>query len=94
MRVRNCSRYVHGKTAQDRQESRIRPQRLTARRANEFLCIVRRCEISSEDVDWLNEDEIDASGLIIPKPSLSFLRIPVMKESGWVANPWAEEQSF
>lgn len=90
--VQMHSRYVHGKTAQDRRESRVRPQRLAARRANELLCIVRRCETSSEDADWLDEDEVDASGLTIPEPSSSALRMPVMKESEWLANSWTEEQ--
>lgn len=73
------SRYVHGKTAQNPRESRVRPQQLAARRANELLCIVRHSEALSEDADWLDEDEVDA------------LRIPVMKATDWLANPWAEE---
>lgn len=85
-------RYVHGKTVQDHCETRVRPQRLAARRANELLCIVRRYETSSEDADWLDEDEVDASGLTIPEPSSSALQVPVMKESEWLANPWTEEQ--
>ncbi|CAG9584279.1 unnamed protein product [Danaus chrysippus] len=85
-------RFVHGKTVPDHCETRVRPQRLAARRANEFLCIVRRYETSSEDADWLDEDEVDASGLTIPEPSSSALQIPVMKESEWLANPWTEEQ--
>uniref|UniRef100_A0A6P7GKJ3 MAGUK p55 subfamily member 5-like n=1 Tax=Diabrotica virgifera virgifera TaxID=50390 RepID=A0A6P7GKJ3_DIAVI len=62
-------RYVHGKTAQKRCESRIRPQRLAAKRANELLCIVRFSETSSEDAYWLDEDEVNLPGLV---PSLTF----------------------
>ncbi|GBP08420.1 hypothetical protein EVAR_77123_1 [Eumeta japonica] len=85
-------RYVHGKPVQDRCETRVRPQRLAAKRANEFLCIVHRYETSSEDADWLDEDEVDTSGLTIPEPSSSALQMPVMRESEWLANPWTEEQ--
>lgn len=85
-------RFVHGKTVQDHCVTRVRPQRLAARRANELLCIVRCYETSSEDADWLDEDEVDASGLTIPEPSSSALQVPVMKETEWLANPWTEEQ--
>ncbi|KAK4886935.1 hypothetical protein RN001_003206 [Aquatica leii] len=44
----------------------------------------------SDDADWL--DEVDASGLTTPEPSSSALRIPVMKEFEWLANPWTMEQ--
>lgn len=80
------------KTVPDHCETRVRPQRLAARRANELLCIVGRYETSSEDADWFDEDEVDASGLTIPEPSSSALQVPVMKESEWLANPWTEEQ--
>lgn len=53
---------------------------------------MRRCEISSEDADWLEEDEVDASGLTILEPSSSALQMTVMKESEWLTNPWKEEQ--
>ncbi|GBP51819.1 hypothetical protein EVAR_88523_1 [Eumeta japonica] len=81
------SHSVHGKTAQERRESRLRPQRLAARRANEPLYTVRRCETSSEGADWLDDDEVDASGLTIPEPSSFTFRMPVMKESEWLAKP-------
>ncbi|GBP50087.1 hypothetical protein EVAR_17348_1 [Eumeta japonica] len=51
-------RYVHGKPVQDRCETRVRPQRLAAKRANEFLCIVHRYETSSEDADWLEKTKL------------------------------------
>lgn len=89
--VQMHSRYVHGKTGQDHCDTRVRPQRLAARRANEVLCIMRRYETSYEDADWLDEDEIDASGLTVPEPSSSALQMAVMNESEWLANPWTEE---
>lgn len=89
-----CGIYLHGKTVPDHCETRVQPQRLAARRANELLCIMRRYETSSEDADWLDEDEVDASVLTIPAPSSSALQMPVMKESEWLANPWTEEQQF
>ncbi|XP_063895457.1 uncharacterized protein LOC135118163 [Helicoverpa armigera] len=89
-----CGIYVHDKTVPDHCETRVQPQRLAARRANELLCIMRRYETSSEDADWLDEDEVDASVLTIPAPSSSALQMPVMKESEWLANPWTEEQQF
>ncbi|CAH0407044.1 unnamed protein product [Chilo suppressalis] len=85
--VQTHSRYVHGKTTQNPRESRVRSQRLAARRANELLYIVRHSEALSEDADWLDVDEVDASCLTIPETSSSALRIPVMKESEWLANP-------
>lgn len=83
-------RYMHGKTAQDPRESRVRHSDML--QEGQLLCIMRRCETSSEDADWLEEDEVDASGLTILELPSSSLQMPVMKESEWLANQWKEEQ--
>ncbi|GBP77154.1 hypothetical protein EVAR_38733_1 [Eumeta japonica] len=85
--VQTHSHSVRGKTTQDRREIRVRQQRFAASRASELLCTVRRCETSFEDADWFDADEVHASSLTIPEPPSPVLRMPVMKESEWLANP-------
>lgn len=57
------------------------------------LCVVMKHRLRML-ADWLDEDEVDASGLTIPAPSSSALQMPVMKESEWLAKLWIEEQQF
>ena len=54
----------------------VRPQRLAAKRQRELVCVLRYME--TEELEWHDEDEVDASGLEMPQERVVKSGTPVI----------------
>ena len=66
---------------------KIRPIRVAARRQNELMVIIASGEM--EDVEWLDEDQVDTTGVTMPPPATAVSEIPVVADLN--ENPWELE---
>ena len=62
----------------------IRPARLKARRGLEFLCLME-----SNDFDWYDIDEVDASGLEIPPEQSTQHGTPILSD---LTSIWSDNE--
>lgn len=46
---------------------RTRPVRVAARRQRELMAVIAMHEENGEHVDWVDEDELDVTGIILPQ---------------------------
>ena len=69
--------------------TRVRPQRIAARRQRELMCVVRQME--NEEFEWLDEDDVDSNGLDMPPPRVVEKGTPVISTRS--RKPvWQEDQ--
>lgn len=52
---------IHGNDKQNVPQTRVRPLRIAARRANELMCIIQALN-GDEDVEWLEKEEVEEQG--------------------------------
>lgn len=80
-------RRVHSKKV-SAQPIKVRPQRIAARRANEFMCIIQNQESTSEDVEWIDENNVDLTDVMVPDSVRPSLNLPIKSETEWLRTPW------
>jgi hypothetical protein len=74
------------------QIKRIRPLRIAARRQRELMAVIARRENAhSEDVEWLDEDEVDLSAIIIPGNNDGERLMPVVTMDEHFTSPWMDD---
>ena len=70
---------------------KIRPIRVAARRQNELMTIIASGEM--EDVEWLDEDQVDTTGVTMPHQQQRFRRFKLLPTSpsppSWISH-WSE----
>ena len=70
------------------QTTRIRPLRLAASQQRELMAVIARKENAhSEDVKWLDEDEIDLSGSVLPGKDDGERLMPVITMDDHLSSP-------
>lgn len=79
---------------------RVRPTRIAAKRQREMMAVIAMQENSSY-AEWLDEDELDTTGLSIPKDSSHHLQddesedpIKVVPLEEHFTNPWEDEEKY
>jgi hypothetical protein len=65
----------------------IRPIRIAARRQRELMAIIASGEM--EDVEWLDESQVDTTGLTVPPQTPYTSRLPVIADLN--GDPWEPE---
>lgn len=68
--------------------TKIRPQRIAARRAREVLCL-----INDDDAIWLDEEDVDTSNVPnIIQIENEVTAMPVINNiKEWVQSPWTQD---
>ena len=65
--------------------TKVRPLRIAARRQNELMAIIALQE--SEFAEWLDEDEVDCGGIVIPNTITDDTSMPVFHIEEHLASP-------
>ena len=74
------------------QTKRIHPLRIAARRQRELMVVIARKENAhSEDVEWLDEDEVDLSGILLPGNDDGERLMPVVTMDEHLSSPWMDD---
>ena len=72
--------------------TRQRPVRVAARRQRELMAIIVNQENGPEDVDWIEEEELDLEGIVIPVDSREDITTPVCSISEHLSSAqWEDE---
>ena len=70
----------------------ILPLRIAARRQRELMAVIARRENAhSEDVEWLDEDEVDLSAIILPGNDDAERLMPVVTMNEHFTSPWMDD---
>ena len=70
----------------------IRPLRIAARRQRELMAVIARRENAHlEDVEWLDEDEVDLSAIILPGNDDGERLMPVVTMDEHFTSPWMDD---
>lgn len=74
------------------QPKRIRPLRIAARRQRELMAVIARREnANSEDIEWLDEDEVDLSTIVLPGNYDGETSMPVVTMDEHFTSPWMDD---
>lgn len=69
---------------------RIRPIRIAAQRQREMMAIIANTENGQEDVEWIDEEDLDLTGVTIPEDNDEHLT-PVISISKHLSSPWVDD---
>jgi hypothetical protein len=67
---------------------RVRPVRVAARRQREMMAIIVNQMGGPEQADWMDEDELDLDGVVIPTANPTAM--PIYSMDAHLATPWNE----
>ena len=85
-------RVLHGTGVDKTTASRLRPETIVGRRANEVLCKVLY-DHETIGVEWLDEDEVDVVGVDEDVPVVDSGCPTIHSIGEWVASPWEREEN-
>jgi len=83
---------IHSSASKLPPTKRIRPVRIAAKRQRELMAVIAQQE-SWETAEWLDEDEVDATDLIIPEEDVRREQsLPIVSMEDHLNNPWEDEE--
>ena len=82
----------HGKCCQEgnRQELKVRPVRVAARRQRELMCQL----VGNSELEWVDEEDLDTEGIHVPEYNLKDQSgTPVITMAEYMASPWDDGEN-
>lgn len=83
------SKSIHG-SSYNKQACKVRPARVATRRCNELLCVIRDENTGAENVDWIDEDDVDAEDDFVPQ-SVGEYCAEIKEVEAWATNEFTTD---